>query len=206
MAQDLREEALLASGVDEAAAGEGCGVEGAEAGCADDEGEDEGAGGAEDNGAEFHGDGVVGCYRRLGQDEDVGDGGEEVACYYEGHRCMDHAGEVPVWVHKFAHHVVGVVPAVVGPETRVQGDGPGGGVGRRAIEPVVGFPVCVWGRRREGRACCRDDHTCDGDGEECDKFKEHENVAYPGPQLGGDGIEEGNNDKAEERDPFVEPG
>lgn len=40
-AEDGREETFFTGGVDEAAACEGCGVQGADAGCGDDEGEDE---------------------------------------------------------------------------------------------------------------------------------------------------------------------
>ncbi len=55
--QDLGEEAFFASGVDETAAGESRGVEGAETACTDNYGEHEGADGTEDNRAECHGDG-----------------------------------------------------------------------------------------------------------------------------------------------------
>ena len=58
-AEEAGQEAFLAGGVDEPPAGECRGVEGAETACADGQGEDEGAGGAEDDGAEMDGDGVA---------------------------------------------------------------------------------------------------------------------------------------------------
>lgn len=82
----LREEggdvAFFSGAVDEAAGGEGCRVEGAEAGAGDCESEEDGAEGSEDGGAEGDGDGVGGVDYAVREDEDVGEVGEEVGCYY----------------------------------------------------------------------------------------------------------------------------
>jgi len=105
-AEDFGEETFLAGGVDEAAGGEGCGVEGAEAGGADGEGEGEGAEGAENGVPEGDGDGGGVGDGGEGEDEEVGDVGEEVGENDEGHGGVDYAGEVPVGMEKFAGHVV----------------------------------------------------------------------------------------------------
>lgn len=105
-AEEGRDVALFPGDVDEAAAGEGCAVEGSEAGGADDEGEDEGADWAEDLGAEHDGYGVAGVDGGEGEDEEVGYIGEDVADYYEGHGRVDYPGEVAAWVAEFADYVV----------------------------------------------------------------------------------------------------
>ena len=112
-AQDLGEEAFFPGGVDEAAGSEGCGVQGAEAGCGDDQGEGEGADRAEDYGAEVHGDGGGGGDRGGREDEDVGYVGQYVGDDYEGHGGVDDAGEGFGWVEEFASHVVCLIYAPI---------------------------------------------------------------------------------------------
>ena len=124
VAEEGGDVAFSSGGVDEAAGGEGGGVEGAEAGARDGEGQQEGADGAEDGGAEGDGHGVRGVDYFVWQDEDVAEVCEEVGEDYEGEAGVDCAWEVAGRVDHFAHDVVGVVPAVVGPEAGVEGDGP----------------------------------------------------------------------------------
>lgn len=204
-AEDGREETFLAGGVDEAAAREGGDVQGAEAAGRDHQGEDEGAGGADDARAEGDGDGVGGSDRFGGEDEGVGEGGEEVGENDEGHGGVDDAGEVPCWVPEFAQDEVGVVPAVEGPEASVEGDGPIGGVAARAGEPGFRLPVLIGGVGGEGAVCDRDDEAGDGDGEESEEFEEHKEVAGAGGEFGGDAIQGGDDGEAEKGDAFVDP-
>ena len=108
MAERAGQEALLAGGVDEAARGEGRGVEGAEAGEGDGNGEGEGAEGPEDGEAELHGDRVGGGDGGGGEDEDVGHVGEEVGQDHERHRGVDDAGEVARGADELADDIKGL--------------------------------------------------------------------------------------------------
>ena len=81
VAEHAGEEAFLAGSIDEAARRESRRVQGAEAGPADNQGEDEGAKRAEDDGTEFDGDGVRGDDDGLGEYEDICD----ACCDVDGH-------------------------------------------------------------------------------------------------------------------------
>lgn len=125
------------------------------------------------------------------EDKDVGDAGGEVGEDDEGHGSVDDAGEVAGWVEEFAHDVVGVVPAVKGPEAGVDGDGPVGGVGACAVEPVGRCPVFGWWAFFPAEACGCDDDARDGYAEEGDEFEEHEDVAHASGELRRDTVEDG---------------
>ena len=107
--QRRRQEAFLSSGVDEPSGGEGCGVESAEAGRGDDEGEEERAQRAEDPRAEGDGDCVGGGDEGEREHEDVGDVGEQVGGDDEGHGGVDDAGEIAGRVEEFAGDEVGLL-------------------------------------------------------------------------------------------------
>ena len=110
--EEGRHVALLPRGVDEAARGEGCGVEGAEAAPRDEEGEDESARGAEDLQSEGDGDGVGGLDDVGGEDEEVGYVGEDVAEDDEGEGGVDDAREVAGGVLELGGYVVDLVSRV----------------------------------------------------------------------------------------------
>ena len=216
MAEHAGQEALLAGGVDEPAGGEGRGVEGAEAGEGDGDGEAEGAQGAEDGGAELHRDRVRRGDGRGGEDEDVGDVGEEVGQDDERHRGVDDAGEVARGADELADDVVGlfgkgdwlvkgflegfdwrvrirkrgvyVIPAVESPQPSIQRDGPAREVGAGAGEPVFAFPL------RGNIALVGEAGGCnhdadDGDAQESDEFEDHEHIPHASPQSCGNAVQ-----------------
>jgi hypothetical protein len=228
-AEDGGEEAFVAGGVDEAAGGEGGGVEGAKAGGADGEGEGEGAEGAEDGVPEGDGDGGGVGDGGEGEDEEVGDIGEEVGEDDEGHGGVDDAGEVAVGVEEFARNVVClrcegklgisrerkkgsgemgeelyIVPTVVGPQTSVEGDGPIGGRAAGAFKPAVRLPVFVW------RALPCESCRCDNDSRDCNaeqryKLQKHEHVPHPHSQLRRKAIEQRDQRQARQSNSFINP-
>lgn len=162
-AEDGGEVVFLAGDVDEAARGEGRGVDGAEAGGGDDEGEAEGANGAEDSRAELDGDGVGFFDSGQREDEEVGDVGEEVGEDYHGHGGVEDAGEVAGRGFELADDVVGVVPAVEGPEAGVEGDSPVSCGEAGVVEPSCRFPVGAGHAFFKAKSGGRDDDANDGD-------------------------------------------
>jgi len=102
------EVAFLAGDIDKPAGGEGCGVQGAETRCGDDEGKEEGTDWAENFGSELNGNGVGAVDGLEWEDKEVGYVCEEVGEDYEGHCGVDYAGKIARGVPKFAHYVVGL--------------------------------------------------------------------------------------------------
>lgn len=106
MAEEGGEIAFFSGDVNEPTAGKGRGVQGAEATCADDQGENERTNRAEDFGAELDGDGVATFYRVEREHEEVGDIGEDVREDDERHGGMNDAWQVLTWVQELADDVV----------------------------------------------------------------------------------------------------
>lgn len=111
-AEEFREKTFLAGGVNEAAAGEGRGVQSAETASTDDEREDEGPDGAEDDGAKLHGYGGGGRDRVRGKHEDIGNVREEIGEDDEWHSRMNNTGEITVRRDKLADDIIGLVVLV----------------------------------------------------------------------------------------------
>ncbi|OSS47955.1 hypothetical protein B5807_06592 [Epicoccum nigrum] len=204
-AEERRHVALLPRGVDEPPGSERRGVERAEAASRDEEGEDQGASRAEDLEPEGDGDGVGGLDDVGGEDEEVGDVGEDVAEDHEGERGVDDAGEVAGGVLEFGGYVAHIVPAVKGPQPRVQGDGPVADVVRGAVEPALLLPVGV-GVAAVGEACDGDHDADDEDAQQRDELEEHEEVGAAGAQLGGHAVQRRHDDEPRQRDGLVQPG
>ena len=104
-AEDLGKKPFLARGVDESTAGEGRGVQSAETAGADPERENKGSDGAEDDGAELHGDGGRGGDSFRGEHEDVSHVGEKIAEDDGWHGGMDDTGKITVRRDEFAHDI-----------------------------------------------------------------------------------------------------
>lgn len=98
-----------------------------------------------------------------------------------------------------------VVPAVKGPQPSVEGDGPVADVVRGVVEPALLLPVgvCV---AAVGEARGSDDDAYDEDAEQSNKLEEHEDIGAAGAELGGDAVEGGDEDQADEGNGLVEPG
>ena len=127
-----------------------------------------------------------GCGGRDGssrEDEDVCHVGKKVREDDEGHGGMNDTGEVAVRVEELAYNIVGVVPAVKGPEAGVKGDSPIGGINRGTGEPRGFFPVSFGGAAAPGEASSGDDDASDGYAEEGDEFEEHKDISHAGAEF-----------------------
>ncbi len=198
------EEAFFPSSVYQPATRESGGIQSAETACGDNQGEDEGADAAKNDGTEMDSYGVRGRDDGGGEDEDVGDGGGEVGDDDEWHGRVYDSGEVSVWMKEFANNVISIIPAIKCPQASVQGNSPTRGISACAVEPASGFPVRIWGAfPREAGDC--DNYACHSDCQQRNEFEEHENVTHPCSQLSGDAVEQGDTDQTGQCDAFVDP-
>ncbi|KAI7506242.1 hypothetical protein KC367_g1 [Hortaea werneckii] len=166
---------------------------------------DEAAGGEGDGLAESDSDSVGAVDDVGGEDEDIGEVGEEVGNDDHRQRGMNNPWKVLARSFHLADDIIRIIPAIESPETSIERNSPLRSRGRSPLEPIRMPPrrrqtLCIITPPRHGHHNPQSRNR-----QKPHKLQKHEQIARPCAQLGTHTIQPRDDQEAQNRHPFVNP-